>query len=112
MSLNSTAAPRMAFVIMPTVLLGMLVCVARGQGPATAPAGYDNIDNTFDPQFEKDKDAFEEIEQICPNPNANPKVKGGLWPVYNDTACANYHQNPISGSAGQDAGDPRRLHDS
>src|SRR5215213_1885644 len=57
-----------------------------------APAAFDNKTNGFTPQevFDKDKDAFDETEEVFPKP---PGVEGGLGPVYNATNCVGCHQN-------------------
>lgn len=58
-----------------------------------APAGFDNMTNGFTTQgqFDLDKDAFDEVEEIA----------DGLGPVYNAQACRECHQNPVSGSSSQ-----------
>src|SRR6185437_6817559 len=35
------------------------------------------------------------------HPCTQDTTNGGLGPVYNDRACANCHQNPVSGSSSQ-----------
>jgi CxxC motif-containing protein (DUF1111 family) len=61
------------------------------QTPTPAPAAFDNKTNGFTPQevFDKDKDAFDETEEVFPK----PEVEGGLGPVYNATSCVGCHQN-------------------
>ena len=77
------------------------------QPPITeAPAfGFDGETNGLIPQgkppddctdpvpgdFENDKAVFEEVDDIG----------DGLGPVYNDTACVNCHQNPVTGAISQ-----------
>lgn len=58
-----------------------------------APAGFDDQTNGFvtQAQFNADKEIFDELEEI----------DEGLGPVYNDLACGNCHQNPVSGSGSQ-----------
>ncbi len=58
-----------------------------------APAGFDNMTNGFNTQgqFDLDKAAFDEVEEIL----------DGLGPVYNAQACRECHQNPVSGSSSQ-----------
>ncbi len=58
-----------------------------------APAGFDNMTNGFTTQgqFDLDKAAFDEVEEIL----------DGLGPVYNAQACRECHQNPVSGSSSQ-----------
>lgn len=61
--------------------------------PQEAPAGFDNKTNDFTPQatFELDRAAFEDREEIA----------DGLGPVYNAQACAECHQNPVTGGISQ-----------
>jgi CxxC motif-containing protein (DUF1111 family) len=93
-----------------------------------APAGFDDAGNGFDETFKDDRDAFEDVETICPElackpttmsaslgkrrrriavtntatmPCTTQATNGGLGPIYNERACANCHQNPISGSSSQ-----------
>src|SRR6185369_2505645 len=58
-----------------------------------APAGFDNLTNGFESQaqFDLDKANFDEREEIA----------DGLGPVYNAQACAECHQNPVSGATSQ-----------
>jgi CxxC motif-containing protein (DUF1111 family) len=58
-----------------------------------APAGFDNLTNGFTDQatFDADRAAFEEREEIA----------DGLGPVYNAQACAECHQNPVTGGISQ-----------
>jgi CxxC motif-containing protein (DUF1111 family) len=60
---------------------------------AEAPAGFDNMTNSFEDQaaFDKDRATFEEVE----------KIEDGLGPVYNATSCVSCHQNPVTGSSSQ-----------
>ena len=61
--------------------------------PQEAPAGFDNQTNGFTPQatFDLDRASFEEREEIA----------DGLGPVYNAQACAECHQNPVTGGISQ-----------
>ena len=61
--------------------------------PQEAPAGFDNQTNGFTPQatFDLDRVAFEDREEIA----------DGLGPVYNAQACAECHQNPVTGGISQ-----------
>ena len=61
--------------------------------PQEAPAGFDNQTNGFTPQatFDLDRAAFEDREEIA----------DGLGPVYNAQACAECHQNPVTGGISQ-----------
>lgn len=61
--------------------------------PDEAPAGFDNQTNGFTPQvqFDADRASFEDREEIA----------DGLGPVYNAQACAECHQNPVSGAISQ-----------
>jgi CxxC motif-containing protein (DUF1111 family) len=58
-----------------------------------APAGFDNLTNGFQTQaqFDLDRANFDDREQIA----------DGLGPVYNAQACAECHQNPVSGATSQ-----------
>ncbi|PYT15015.1 MAG: hypothetical protein DMF51_07555 [Acidobacteria bacterium] len=62
-------------------------------GPAEAPAGFDDQTNGFvnQTQFDSDRTIFEERETI----------DDGLGPVYNAQACAECHQNPVTGGISQ-----------
>src|SRR5438093_555204 len=71
--------------------------IVEGQGVAPgvteAPTGFDNVPNGFTTatQFKKDKDIFEDREEIA----------NGLGPTYNAQACAECHQNPVTGAISQ-----------
>jgi CxxC motif-containing protein (DUF1111 family) len=58
-----------------------------------APTGFDNDTNELvkQEQHDLDREAFEEREEI----------DEGLGPVYNAQACAECHQNPVTGSISQ-----------
>jgi CxxC motif-containing protein (DUF1111 family) len=58
-----------------------------------APAGFDNLTNGFltQTQFNIDLATFDGREDIA----------DGLGPVYNAQACAECHQNPVSGATSQ-----------
>lgn len=58
-----------------------------------APAGFDNLTNGFESQAQMDLDRanFDEREEIA----------DGLGPIYNAQACAECHQNPVSGATSQ-----------
>jgi CxxC motif-containing protein (DUF1111 family) len=58
-----------------------------------APTGFDNLTNGFESQaqFDLDKATFDEREEI----------PDGLGPIYNAQACAECHQNPVSGATSQ-----------
>ena len=62
-------------------------------GPAEAPTGFDDQTNGFvnQTQFDSDRTIFEERETI----------DDGLGPVYNAQACAECHQNPVTGAISQ-----------
>jgi CxxC motif-containing protein (DUF1111 family) len=61
--------------------------------PPDAPTGFDGLTNNFvsQTQFNLDKGIFEEREQVA----------DGLGPVYNAQACAECHQNPVTGGISQ-----------
>jgi CxxC motif-containing protein (DUF1111 family) len=87
-----------AFVLSCTLAaaayLGSFSLVVQGQAGATeAPAGFDDLTNGFLTQAEFDlaKASFEEREGI----------DEGLGPVYNAQACAECHQNPVTGAISQ-----------
>jgi CxxC motif-containing protein (DUF1111 family) len=83
-----------ALAIAASAYLGSFTIVVEGQGGATeAPAGFDNLTNGFLSQadFNAAKDSFEEREEIA----------DGLGPVYNAQACAECHQNPVTGAISQ-----------
>ncbi|HXU38889.1 MAG TPA: di-heme oxidoredictase family protein [Blastocatellia bacterium] len=65
----------------------------QGQGATEAPRGFDNVFNGFgsQAQFDADKATFEERDEIA----------DGLGPVYNAQACAECHQNPVTGGISQ-----------
>src|ERR1700759_149563 len=74
--------------------------VVEGQSLSTeAPTGFDDQTNGFTDQatFDADKDTFEERDKIKPDANQG----GGLGPVYNAQACAECHQNPVTGGISQ-----------
>ena len=76
-------------VVLPMALAGSV----RGLAATEAPVGFDNQTNGFVNQatFKKDKATFEEREEIA----------DGLGPLYNAQACAECHQNPVSGGISQ-----------
>lgn len=65
----------------------------QGQAATEAPRGFDNVFNGFgsQAQFNADKETFEERDEIA----------DGLGPVYNAQACAECHQNPVTGGISQ-----------
>src|ERR1041384_3105894 len=65
----------------------------EGQAATEAPRGFDNVFNGFgsQAQFNADKETYEERDEIT----------DGLGPVYNAQACAECHQNPITGAISQ-----------
>ncbi len=72
----------------------LAVTVAFTQsGPAEAPTGFDDQTNGFvnQTQFDLDRKTFEERETI----------DDGLGPIYNAQACAECHQNPVTGGISQ-----------
>jgi hypothetical protein len=89
--------------------------VAMTEPPIPAPAGFNNKTNGFTDQdeFDKDREAFEDVETIVPEKKSSvsrsqtasnseeTQTKGGLGPVYNATSCVTCHQNPITGSSSQ-----------
>jgi len=74
------------------VMLPTMLKPAQSQSGATeAPAGFDNLTNGHISQadFDAFRDSFEETETIA----------DGLGPTFNDTACANCHQVPVTGGS-------------
>jgi CxxC motif-containing protein (DUF1111 family) len=74
----------------------MILTASAALGQFTeAPADFDDKTNdpTFvsQPDFDKDKEAFQEPEE----------VKTGLGPVYNAQSCSACHQNPVTGGISQ-----------
>src|SRR5437868_15163477 len=84
-----------ALLALPMAMTGTV----EGQSPTEAPTGFDNQTNGFTNQatFDADKRTFEERDEILPDANQG----GGLGPVYNAQACAECHQNPVSGGISQ-----------
>jgi CxxC motif-containing protein (DUF1111 family) len=75
------------------VFLTSVVAVPLVYAAVDAPTGFDNVTNGFENQtnFDLDRAQFESREEI----------PDGLGPVYNAQACAECHQNPVSGSGTQ-----------
>lgn len=74
--------------------VGFVVLVARLVYAAVeAPTGFDDRTNGLvsQTQFDLDREIFEERELI----------EDGLGPVYNAQACAECHQNPVTGATSQ-----------
>jgi CxxC motif-containing protein (DUF1111 family) len=74
-------------------VLALFVAVPLVYAAVDAPTGFDNGTNGFESQtnFDLDRAQFETREEIA----------NGLGPVYNAQACAECHQNPVSGSGTQ-----------
>jgi CxxC motif-containing protein (DUF1111 family) len=74
-------------------VLALFVAVPLVYAAVDAPTGFDNGTNGFESQanFDLDRAQFEAREEIA----------DGLGPVYNAQACAECHQNPVSGSGTQ-----------
>jgi len=82
------------FLVNGIVLLLLLAAPVVFAVVATeAPTGFDNLTNGFESQaqFNLDLANFDSREEIA----------DGLGPVYNAQACAECHQNPVSGSGAQ-----------
>ena len=85
---------RTALVGINALGAALVVTVAFTQSsPPEAPAGFDDLTNGLvsQAQFDLDREAFEERETI----------DDGLGPVYNAQACAECHQNPVTGGISQ-----------
>src|ERR671932_632082 len=90
-----------AIAFFASVLAASLALTPRvsGQGATEAPAAFDNQTNGFEPQgdpntpntFLGDKAAFEQRDTN----------ETGLGPVYNAQACAECHQNRVTGGVSQ-----------
>jgi CxxC motif-containing protein (DUF1111 family) len=84
-------------IVMMSIMLVMLPTLqkpAQSQGGATeAPAGFDNLTNGHISQadFDAFRADFEEEEEIAE----------GLGPTFNNTACVNCHNVPITGGSGR-----------
>ncbi|MEA2602525.1 MAG: hypothetical protein QOF89_3517 [Acidobacteriota bacterium] len=81
------------FLISDGIVLLLLAVPLLVYAATEAPAGFDNLTNGFESQaqFNLDMAGFEEREAIA----------DGLGPVYNAQACAECHQNPVTGSSSQ-----------
>lgn len=75
------------------LLLAVLVAAPLLYAAVEAPAGFDNLTNGFttQTQFDLDLATFD----------AREGIDEGLGPVYNAQACAECHQNPVSGATSQ-----------
>lgn len=82
-------------VFVPAFFASVLAANAmmQSQFVTDAPAGFDHEPNglVHDAQFRKDAAVFE----------ARKEVNGGLGPTYNAQACAECHQNPVTGGISQ-----------
>jgi len=82
------------FLISDAIVLVLLVVpLVYAVTPTTAPTGFDNLTNGFESQaqFDLDRANFDSREELA----------DGLGPVYNAQACAECHQNPVSGAISQ-----------
>ncbi len=75
------------------VLLLLAVPLVYAVTPTPAPTGFDNLTNGFESQaqFDLDRANFDSREEFA----------DGLGPIYNAQACAECHQNPVSGAISQ-----------
>lgn len=80
------------FMVSEALLL-VLIAAPFVYAATEAPAGFDNGTNGLvsQTQFDLDREIFDEREFI----------EDGLGPVYNAQACAECHQNPVSGATSQ-----------
>jgi len=76
-----------------SALLILPAAMTQTAAQTEAPTGFDNLTNGMvtQTQFDLDREVFEERELIA----------DGLGPVYNAQACAECHQNPITGAISQ-----------
>lgn len=75
------------------LLVAVPVLLAANKVATEAPAGFDNLTNGFLTQanFDVDRATYEGREE----------ADEGLGPVYNAQACAECHQNPVTGATSQ-----------
>ncbi|MBI3450631.1 MAG: hypothetical protein HY049_17175 [Acidobacteria bacterium] len=80
-------------VLFAALALFAVPIVISQSASTEAPTGYDNLTNGFVSQatFDVDRAEFESREEIA----------DGLGPVYNAQACAECHQNPVTGAISQ-----------
>jgi len=82
------------FLVDGIVLLALLVApVAFAVVATEAPTGFDNLTNGFESQAQMDLDRA--------NFDSREEIADGLGPIYNAQACAECHQNPVSGATSQ-----------
>jgi CxxC motif-containing protein (DUF1111 family) len=81
------------FLISDGIVLLLLAVPLLVYAATEAPAGFDNLTNGFttQTQFDLDKANFDSREEL----------DDGLGPIYNAQACAECHQNPVSGATSQ-----------
>ena len=81
------------FASLLVISLALTPSVRSQSGATEAPASFDNLTNGFttQAQFDADRAAFEEREEIA----------DGLGPVYNAQACVECHQNRVTGGVSQ-----------
>src|SRR5689334_7043856 len=75
------------------VLLLLAAPVAAAIAAVEAPTGFDDLTNDMVPQaqLDLDREIFEEREF----------AEDGLGPLYNAQACAECHENPVTGGNSQ-----------
>src|SRR6201988_883450 len=83
----------------------VVVCVAQ-QGPTEAPTGFDTPTLAQDPGSQSVSNGIAEpsgdtyaLDQTRFEQDHDART--GLGPVFNASACADCHQNPVSGGGGQ-----------
>jgi len=74
-------------------VLGLAMTGIAQQSASEAPSGFDDLTNgaVDQPTHDVNREAFAEREEI----------DEGLGPVYNAQACAECHQNPVTGAVSQ-----------
>lgn len=85
---------RMSSMGLVLLLLAAPIAVATAAITATeAPTGFDDVTNDMvsQAQFDADREIFEEREF----------AEDGLGPTYNAQACAECHENPVTGGTSQ-----------
>ena len=81
------------FLISDAIVLLLLAVPLVYAAVTEAPTGFDNLTNGFESQAQMDLDRA--------NFDSREEIADGLGPIYNAQACAECHQNPVSGAISQ-----------
>src|SRR5947209_15282380 len=81
------------FLISDAIVLLLLAVPLVYAAVTEAPTGFDNLTNGFESQAQMDLDRA--------NFDSREGIADGLGPIYNAQACAECHQNPVSGAISQ-----------